>query len=88
MLRMVAEIGSVVTIVAAWLMAFRAYPRLPNRFPIHFGFSGRPDSWGRKGWVWCMPAMSVAMYLFDRYILSFAARDPGHPGMLTGVAWL
>jgi uncharacterized membrane protein len=88
MLRTVAEVGSVVTIVAAWVMAIRAYPRLPAPFPIHFGFSGRPDSWGRKEWVWFMPAMSSAIYLFDRYLLSLVARDPRHPGMLVGVAWL
>jgi hypothetical protein len=88
MLRMVAEVGSVATLVAAWVMAIRAYPSLPRRFPTHFGFSGRPDSWGRKEWVWFMPAMGTAIYLFDRYILSLVARDPRHPGMVVGVAWL
>jgi hypothetical protein len=87
-MRAVADVGSVVAILAAWGMAFRSYPKLPDRFPIHFGFSGRPDSWGRKEWVWFMPAISTTLYVFDRYILSLVARDPRHPGMLTGVAWL
>jgi len=87
-MRAVAEVGSVVTLVAAWIMAFRAYPRLPDRFPIHFGFSGRPDSWGRKEWVWFMPAISTAIYAFNRFILALVARDPRHPAMLTGIAWL
>ena len=49
--RWVAEIGSVVAILAAWWIAFRAYPTLPARFPTHFGFAGRPDAWGRKAWA-------------------------------------
>lgn len=88
MLRTVADVGSILSVAAAWVMALRAYPRLPPRFPIHFGFSGRPDSWGRKQWVWFMPAISTAMYAFDRWIFSLVARDPRHPGMITGVAWL
>ena len=86
--RMIAEVGSVLTIVAAWLIAFRAYSVLPARFPTHFGFSGRPDGWGRKEWVWFLPAISLVMYVFDRYILALVASDPRHPGMVVGVAWL
>jgi hypothetical protein len=86
--RWVAEVGSIVTIVATWWIAFRAYATLPARFPTHFGFSGRPDAWGRKEWVWFMPAISLVMYLFDRYILALVASDPRHPGMVAGIAWL
>jgi uncharacterized membrane protein len=86
--RWIAEVGSAVTIVAAWWIAFRAYPRLPDRFPTHFGFSGRPDAWGRRESVWLMPAISLVMYLFDRYILSLVGSDPRHPGTVVGVAWL
>ena len=35
-----------------------------------------------------MPAISTAMYGFGWYILSLAVRDPRHPGMVDGVAWL
>jgi hypothetical protein len=88
MLRMAAEVGSVVTIIAAWVPAIREYPSLPVRFPTHFGIDGRPDGWGTKRMLWFLPALSLGIYAFDRYILGLIARDPLHPGMTTGMAWL
>jgi uncharacterized membrane protein len=88
LLRIVAEAGSVGAMVAAWVIAVREYPSLPARFPIHFGIDGRPDGWGNKRMLWLMPALSVVIYLFDRYIQELVARDPRHPGMPVGMAWL
>jgi hypothetical protein len=88
MLRMAAEVGSVVTMIAAWVMAIREYPSLPVRFPTHFGINGRPDGWGTKRMLWFLPALSVGIYGLNGYILGLIARDPRHPGMAAGMAWL
>ncbi len=39
--------------------AFRAYRRLPERIPVHFGFSGHPDGWGPRAMLWLLPVLGV-----------------------------
>ena len=63
-----ALLGVVLTVA---LPAF-FWDRLPDRVPTHFGFSGQPDAWGPKAWIWAVPAVSVALYLG----LSWLARFP------------
>ena len=87
-LHWIAEMGSVVMIVAAWVMAIREYPSLPVRFPTHFGIAGRPDGWGAKRMLWLYPVLMFGLYGFNQYILGLIARDPRHPGMPLGMAWL
>lgn len=35
-------------VVAAFAVAAWAWPRLPERMPIHFGWDGTPDGWGNR----------------------------------------
>jgi len=49
------------------LVAFN-YSSLPDRIPIHFGFSGKPDGYGDKVWIWLMPGITVVLFLFMDYI--------------------
>jgi hypothetical protein len=50
---------------ALWWRAIHWYPLLPERFPVHFGASGKPDRWADKGAEWfLLPAISLAMLVF------------------------
>jgi uncharacterized membrane protein len=43
-------------------LLFTMYSQLPERIPVHFDFSGRPDSWGGKETLWFLGAIMVVMY--------------------------
>lgn len=88
MLRLVAEVGSVAVVIAAWALAFWEYPSLPRQFPTHFGFSGRPDAWGTKRMLWLYPVLMVALYVTQVWVTNLVARDPRHPGAAVQMAWL
>ncbi len=55
-----------------------AYPRLPERIPIHFGFSGQPDAWaGRSIASWfLLPAVTAGLALMMHAISMFGASNP------------
>ena len=51
--------------VALWWRAIHWYPLLPERFPVHFGASGKPDRWADKGAEWfLLPSISLVMLVF------------------------
>ena len=58
---------------AAW-----AYPRLPERIPMHFDLSGQPDAWaGRSIASWFMlPAITAALALMMHAVSAFGASNP------------
>lgn len=57
-----------------------AYPRLPARIPIHFGFSGQADAWASRSFFsWFMlPVIAAALALGLQAIAASAA---GHPAL-------
>ena len=55
----VAFAGLVVCIV----IAVSSWGELPEKIPHHFGFSGRPDSWGGKWVLAFLSAVSLVMYV-------------------------
>lgn len=44
-LLIVASLAGLAALVVLWGTALAIYGRLPDRFPTHFGASGRPDHW-------------------------------------------
>lgn len=44
------------------LLVGTAYPRLPDRVPIHFGFTGEPDAWGARPWIWLLPICGLVSF--------------------------
>ena len=55
-----------------------AYPRLPERIPVHFGLSGTPDRWAETGFgSWFGPVvLTVVMVLFLEALASWVERRP------------
>ena len=53
-----------VIVAATFFVARQAYPFLPARIPIHFGFRGEPDGWGSRKTIWLLPIISAVMVAF------------------------
>jgi uncharacterized membrane protein len=50
-------------IVAAWLVSFALFDRLPERIPTHWGLDGQVDGWsGRTFGAFGMPAIMIAVW--------------------------
>jgi uncharacterized membrane protein len=52
-------------IFSSFYIAIATYPNLPEKFPIHFGFSGEPDAWRLKSWghVLLLPLVQTGVYI-------------------------
>lgn len=69
---------------ALWWRAIHWYPLLPERFPVHFGASGKPDRWADRGAEWfLLPALSLALVvLLGGVTLWLGALVRGSPGLV------
>ncbi|HST58559.1 MAG TPA: DUF1648 domain-containing protein [Longimicrobium sp.] len=67
-----------ILVLALFAASAWAYPRLPERIPIHFGFSGQPDAWaGRSIASWfLLPAITAALALMMHAISMYGASNP------------
>jgi hypothetical protein len=74
-LRLPIEIAAAVLAVLPALLLLRAWNLLPDRIPVHFGFDGLPDRWGRRRQAWIGPALALVIY----GVLSHASGAWGWP---------
>lgn len=67
-----------VLVLALFAGSTWAYPRLPERIPIHFDLSGQPDRWETRSFAsWFMlPAIAAALALFLHAVSPYATRHP------------
>ncbi|HLJ84380.1 MAG TPA: DUF1648 domain-containing protein [Candidatus Eremiobacteraceae bacterium] len=62
-------VGSILEVIAfaaaadAIRVTVMAYPTLPERVPIHFGLTGKPNAWGPRQFVFLVPAIAVVMFI-------------------------
>ena len=61
-IRVLLEIAAVLGLVHSIRLVVQSWAELPERIPIHFGFTGQPDNWGKKAWIWLYPVMCVGLY--------------------------
>lgn len=87
-LQSVCYLLALVAVAATWIVALRAYPRLPLRIPTHFGFSGRPDAWGRKGMIFLLPVVSLATCLLQWRVMGLVGREIPRSGFTLLLALL
>lgn len=72
----------VVAVPGMFVGAAVAWPDLPDRIPVHFGLSGRPDRWGSRVWIWLLPSLAAlvtaGLSLLERHPRIYNYRVPIH----------
>jgi uncharacterized membrane protein len=66
------EIFSVSILSFFIVYTFLTWPSVPDKIPIHFGWSGLPNIWGEKGMLPTMIYVSVFLFI----LLSIVSRYP------------
>jgi uncharacterized membrane protein len=66
------ELAAAIAILLAVLIIVHFWAVLPDRIPIHFGFSGQPDAWGDKVMIWLLPAVAAIIFM----VLAAVSRYP------------
>ena len=66
------ELLGAIAILLAVLLIVQSWAVLPDRIPIHFGFSGQPDAWGDKVTIWIVPAVAAIIFA----VLTAVSRYP------------
>ncbi len=86
--------ASWLVLVGIWLSAIEAWPTLPAKFPMHFDFAGRPDSFVDKSMVaWFLlpvfaTVMNVGLSLLSPMIQWMALKHPEFVNMPRKEQWL
>ena len=67
-----------VLVLALLAASVWAYPRLPERIPVHFGFSGEPDRWEARsvGSWFLLPAVTAALAVLMHAMSAWGASNP------------
>jgi immunity protein, SdpI family len=73
---------SALVVAAAVAMSAAAYPRLPERVPVHWGITGEPDRWGSRfeGAV-LFPFVMFGAWLLLRFLPRIDPRAPNYAKM-------
>jgi uncharacterized membrane protein len=73
---------STFVVAAAVAMSAAAYPRLPERLPVHWGVSGDPDRWGTRfeGAV-LLPLLMLGAWAVLRVLPRIDPRSPNYAKM-------
>ncbi len=50
-------------VLATWLVMVRSWSLLPATVAHHFDLLGRPDSFGAKRILWCLPVLAAVMFI-------------------------
>jgi uncharacterized membrane protein len=66
------ELAGAIAILVSVLIIIQFWAVLPDRIPIHFGFSGQPDAWGDKLTIWLLPAVAAIIFA----VLTAVSRYP------------
>ncbi|MBE9185850.1 DUF1648 domain-containing protein [Microcoleus sp. LEGE 07076] len=56
------EFAGAIAILLAVLLIVQFWAVLPDRIPIHFGFSGQPDAWGDRVTIWILPGVAAIIF--------------------------
>jgi len=57
------ELAAAIAILLSVLIIIQFWAVLPDRIPIHFGFSDQPDAWGDKVMIWLLPAVATIIFV-------------------------
>ena len=71
-MKRVYDLANLTLCLLIGVLVYRAYPRLPERLPLHFNMTGQPDRWsGRGGLVvlFLMPLVLTAVFYLMAYLV-------------------
>lgn len=61
---------NLVGLAALWVAAVAVAPSLPERLPVHFDLSGRPDAWSSsRAWWWFLPALATVLVVLLAFLV-------------------
>ena len=61
-------------------MSFVAFPKLPEKIPVHFNFSGKPDSWKEKsGFSFFLLPIIQTIFIIGFSLLAYFSRSINFP---------
>ena len=61
-IRWAGEFLSVLLALSGPAMAWFRFPHLPEKIPIHFGFTGKAGGWGARPTIWLLPVLGIVLY--------------------------
>lgn len=70
---------AIVFLIIGWWVALGAYPRLPEKIPVHFGISGEPDNWGGRWMIFLMPVIATLIVAVNWFIFTRLKGSPKMP---------
>ncbi len=56
------EVAGFIGLLVLIALPIYFYDALPDTIPKHYGFSGEPDGYGGKGYIWTLPLLGILMY--------------------------
>ncbi|HEX6909097.1 MAG TPA: DUF1648 domain-containing protein [Longimicrobium sp.] len=72
-----ARLLNAVLLLALFAGSAWAYPRLPERIPIHFDLTGQPDGWASRSTGWfLLPVIALALAAFLHAVAAYSANHP------------
>jgi uncharacterized membrane protein len=75
-MRKIYDVLNVVFLALTTYTVLSAYPRLPDRIPVHFNIAGDPDRWGGKSEILILVAvvwgLNILLYVFTLTMPSLA----------------
>jgi uncharacterized membrane protein len=60
---LVIEVAGWLMVALLWVATFWDYSGLPDQIPVHFGASGKADSFGNKTNLLMLPILGTVMYI-------------------------
>lgn len=69
MWRRVLDISGILLWLVALMSIIINYQSLPNHIPSHYNFSGNPDAWSTKSFIFIVPVIGIILWLAIHFFM-------------------
>lgn len=80
-LEKILGILGILGVITTWIYLIVSWEQIPQQIPTHFGFSGKPDSWGSKGAMLALPIVASFLYL----LLTITSKFPQYYNYMVNI---
>lgn len=63
-MKKVADFLGIISWVVAMIVVISQFSQLPEEVPSHYNFKGEVDSWADKSFIFFLPSIGIALWLF------------------------